>query len=235
MKQIVLDTETTGLEPSQGHRVIELACIELANRRLTAHQFHRYLNPDRDSDEAALAIHGLTREFLSDKPHFADIADAFISHVEGAELLIHNAAFDVGFLNAELERAGKPAIETFCKVTDTLAHARELHPGKRNSLNALCERYGVDNASRTLHGALLDVQLLGEVWIAMTRGQDSLDITLGAGARGSDQAHAVQRPARLLVIEPTPGELDRHGEMLERIDKESKGKCLWKQLAGPAS
>jgi DNA polymerase III subunit epsilon len=235
VKQIVLDTETTGLEPSQGHRIIELACIELANRRLTAHQFHRYLNPDRDSDEAALAIHGLTREFLADKPRFADIADEFIVHVEGAELLIHNAAFDVGFLNAELERAGKPAIETFCKVTDTLSHARELHPGKRNSLDALCERYGVDNSSRTLHGALLDVQLLGEVWIAMTRGQDSLDIAVGAGPRGTDAAQTLGRPARLLVIEPTAEELRRHAEMLERLDKEAKGRCVWKQLQRAAS
>jgi DNA polymerase-3 subunit epsilon len=234
MRQVVLDTETTGLEPSQGHRIIELACIELANRRLTAHQFHRYLNPDRDSDEAALAIHGLTREFLSDKPRFADIADDFIAHVEGAELLIHTAAFDVGFLNAELGRAGKPAIETFCKVTDTLVHARELHPGKRNSLDALCERYGVDNSSRTLHGALLDVQLLGEVWIAMTRGQDSLDIAVGAGARAADAAEAFQRPARLLVIAPDSEELRAHAEMLERLDKEAKGKCLWKLLAGTA-
>ena len=235
MKQIVLDTETTGLEPTQGHRIIEVACIELASRRLTAHQFHRYLNPDRESDDAALAIHGLTREFLSDKPRFADIADEFIAHVEGAELLIHNAAFDVGFLNAELERAGKPAIETFCTVTDTLMHARELHPGKRNSLDALCERYGVDNSSRTLHGALLDVQLLGEVWIAMTRGQDSLDITMSGGARGADAAHAFERPARLLVIQPTPEELRVHAEMLERLDKEAKGKCVWKQLAGTPS
>jgi len=235
MRLVVLDTETTGLEPSRGHRIIELACIDLANRRLTAHQFHRYLNPDRDSDEAALAIHGLTREFLSDKPRFPDIADEFIAHVEGTELLIHNAAFDVGFLNAELEKAGKPALETFCKVTDTLASARELHPGKRNSLDALCERYGVDNSSRTLHGALLDVQLLGEVWIAMTRGQDSLDITVGAGARGTDGATAFHRPERLLVIEPTPEESRRHAEMLERIDKESKGKCVWKQLAGAGS
>jgi DNA polymerase-3 subunit epsilon len=235
MRQVVLDTETTGLEPSQGHRIIELACIDLANRRLTAHQWHRYLNPDRDSDEAALAIHGLTREFLSDKPRFADVVDEFIAHVEGAELLIHNAAFDVGFLNAELERAGKPAIATFCTVTDTLSHARELHPGKRNSLDALCERYGVDNSSRTLHGALLDVQLLGEVWIAMTRGQDSLDIAVGAGTRGADGAPAFERPARLLVIEPTAEELRRHAEMLERIDKESKGKCVWKQLAGAPS
>jgi DNA polymerase III subunit epsilon len=235
MRQVVLDTETTGLEPSQGHRIIELACIDLASRRLTAHQFHRYLNPERDSDEAALAIHGLTREFLSDKPRFADVADEFIAHVEGAELLIHNAAFDVGFLNAELERAGKPAIETFCKVTDTLSHARELHPGKRNSLDALCERYGVDNSSRTLHGALLDVQLLGEVWIAMTRGQDSLDIAVGAGARGAEGAQAFERPATLLVIEPTAEELRLHAEMLERIDKESKGKCVWKQLAGAAA
>jgi len=235
VKQIVLDTETTGLEPTQGHRIIELACIELANRRLTARQYHSYLNPDRDSDEAALAIHGLTREFLSDKPRFADIADEFLAHVEGAELLIHNAAFDVGFLNAELERAGKPAIETCCKVTDTLAHARELHPGKRNSLDALCERYSVDNSSRTLHGALLDVQLLGEVWIAMTRGQDSLDIAVGAGARGAEAAQPQQRPARLMVIAPSAEESRRHAEMLERLDKEAKGGCIWKRLAEPGT
>src|SRR6185295_5338774 len=168
MRRIVLDTETTGLEPADGHRIIEVACLELTGRRPTGRHFHRYLNPERAVDFAASEVHGLTAEDLLDKPVFADIADELLEFVEGAELLIHNAAFDVAFLDAELERAGRPRLSRLCTVRDTLEMARELHPGKKNSLDALCERYLVDNSRRTLHGALLDAQLLADVWIAMT-------------------------------------------------------------------
>jgi len=234
MRRIVLDTETTGLEPSEGHRVIEIACVELFDRRPTGRNFHRYLNPDREIDAVAIGIHGLTTDFLADKPRFGDIADEFIEFVEGAELLIHNAPFDVGFLDAEFALVGRPGIRTVCPVTDTLAMAREMHPGKRNSLDALCDRYLVDNSRRSLHGALLDAQLLADVWLAMTRGQDTLDISLmdspSAGAAGG----VPDRPAKLAVVRASAGELAAHAAMCERIDKESKGRCLWKQ-AEPAA
>jgi len=233
MRRIVLDTETTGLDPSEGHRVIEIACVELFDRRPTGRNFHRYLNPDREIDAGAIQIHGLTGDFLADKPRFPDIADEFIEFVEGAELLIHNAPFDAGFLDAEFALMGRPGIATLCPVTDTLAMARELHPGKRNSLNALCERYLVDNSRRSLHGALLDAQLLADVWLAMTRGQDALDISLlSEPAAATDGAPPV-RPARLAVVRASAGELAAHAGMCERIDQESKGACLWK-LAGMA-
>ncbi len=234
MRRIVLDTETTGLEPSEGHRVIEIACVELFDRRPTGRNFHRYLNPEREIDAAAVQIHGLTAEFLADKPRFPDVADEFIEFVEGAELLIHNAAFDVGFLDAELALAGRPGMRTFCQVTDTLLMAREMHPGKRNSLDALCERYQVDNSRRSLHGALLDAQLLADVWLAMTRGQDTLDISLAASASPGEGGQAAERPARLVVVRASEAEIAAHAAMCERIDKESKGRCLWKQAAGPA-
>ena len=232
MRRIVLDTETTGLEPAEGHRVIELACVELFDRRPTGRQFHRYLNPGRDSDPAALAIHGITTEFLADKPRFADIADDFLAFVDGAELLIHNAPFDVGFLDAELVVAGRAAIATVCTITDTLAMARELHPGKKNSLNALCERYGIDNSKRELHGALLDAQLLADVFLAMTRGQDTLDIGLAAqsGVSGTDEGPG--RPALLVVVRASEAERAAQARLCERIDKESKGQCLWRKVAG---
>lgn len=231
MRRIVLDTETTGLAPEEGHRIIEVACLEVADRRPTGRHFHRYVNPEREIDAAATQVHGLTAEDLADKPRFADIADEFLDFVAGAELLIHNAPFDLGFLDAELARAGRPAIAGRCTVTDTLALARELHPGKKNSLDALCERYGVDHSRRTLHGALLDAQLLAEVWLAMTRGQDSLDIALGAPEAGG-AAEPGARPARLAVIRADAGELRLHAEMCERIDGESRGRCLWKRAAG---
>src|SRR5512132_356178 len=178
MKKIVLDTETTGLEPAEGHRIIELACLELSGRRPTGRHFHRFLNPERAVDLAATQVHGLTVDDLMDKPRFADIADEFLEFVEGGELLIHNAPFDIAFLNAELERIGRPRIDSLCTVHDTLAMARDLHPGQKNSLDALCSRYSIDNSRRTLHGALLDAQLLADVWIAMTRGQESLEIAM---------------------------------------------------------
>ncbi len=234
MRRIVLDTETTGLEPSEGHRVIEIACVELFDRRPTGRNFHRYLNPEREIDAAAVQIHGLTADFLADKPRFAEIADELIEFVEGAELLIHNAPFDVGFLDAELSLIGRPGIGTVCPVTDTLALAREMHPGKRNSLDALCERYQVDNSRRSLHGALLDAQLLADVWLAMTRGQDTLDISLASAPAPGTAGGAPERPAKLVVLRASPEELAAHAALCERIDKESKGRCLWKQAAPPA-
>jgi DNA polymerase-3 subunit epsilon len=229
VRRIVLDTETTGLDPSDGHRVIEIACVELFDRRPTGRNFHRYLNPEREIDAVAVSIHGLTVDFLADKPRFADIADEFVEFVEGAELLIHNAPFDVGFLDAEFALAGRPGIGTVCPVTDTLAMAREMHPGKRNSLDALCERYQVDNSRRSLHGALLDAQLLADVWLATTRGQDTLDISLMSRQSDAGAGGEPERPERLLVLCATGEELAAHAAMCERIDKESKGRCLWKQ------
>lgn len=233
MRRVVLDTETTGLEVTQGHRVIEIACVELFDRRPTGRNFHRYLNPEREIDAVAMQIHGLTSDFLADKPRFPDIADELVEFLEGTQLLIHNAPFDVGFLNAEFALMGRPGIETVCPVTDTLAMAREIHPGKRNSLDALCERYQVDNSRRSLHGALLDAQLLADVWLAMTRGQDTLDISLVSMPTAEATAGMPNRPAELLVIRASDEERAAHAAMCARIDKESKGRCLWQQ-AGAA-
>jgi len=230
MRQILLDTETTGLEPKLGHRIIEVAGVEMINRRLTGNDFHRYLNPERDIDVGAIQVHGLTRDFLADKAKFADIADELLDYVRGAELVIHNAPFDVGFLNAELERLGKAPIETLCQIVDTLTMARELHPGKKNSLDALCDRYRVDNSARVRHGALLDAELLGDVYIAMTRGQDSLAIDLDCMGAGVDLIARKARPATLKVIRATPEELQLHAAQLQGIDKASGGKCVWLQL-----
>ena len=230
MKIIVLDTETTGLEPSEGHRIIELACLELSGRRPTGRHFHRFLNPERLVDIAATQVHGLTAEDLLDKPRFADVADEFLEFVEGGELLIHNAPFDVAFLNAELERIGRPRIESVCSVQDTLAMARDLHPGQKNSLDALCGRYAIDNARRTLHGALLDAQLLADVWIAMTRGQETLEIAMSAPPSLLIADPAAPSQVLLKVVHPDPEELAAHAAMCERIEKESKGRCLWLRI-----
>ena len=232
----MLDTETTGLEPSEGHRIIELACLELSGRRPTGRHFHRYVNPERKIDFAASEVHGLTTEDLSDKPRFADIADEFLDFVGGAELLIHNAAFDVAFINAELERLGRPPLESVCRVEDTLAMARELHPGKKNSLDALCERYAVDHSKRTLHGALLDAQLLADVWLAMTRGQETLDIGLAVSQAAIALGLAEPLPAaRRIVIRASDEELAAHAAMCARIEKESRGQCLWMRIPALAS
>src|SRR5436190_16797715 len=217
MRRVVLDTETTGLEIAEGHRIIELACLELTGRRATGRQFHRFVNPERAIDLAASQVHGLTAEDLSDKPRFADIADEFLAFVEGAELLIHNAQFDMAFLDAELERAGRPPLTAICTVRDTLELAREMHPGRKNSLDALCERYAVDNSRRTLHGALLDAQLLADVWLAMTRGQESLDILLAAAPPVAALAHQAPAMALLHVIRASAEELAAHASMCERI------------------
>ncbi len=230
MRRIVLDTETTGLEPEQGHRIIEIAGLELHGRRPTGRHFHRYVNPERDIDAAASLVHGLTREDLADKPRFCDIVDELLDFLGDAELLIHNAPFDVAFLNAELSRLQRPAIDSLCRVTCTLALARELHPGKRNSLDALCERYTVDNSRRTLHGALMDTQLLAEVWLSLTRGQEALDIGLALTptAGGLEEA---PRPAHLLVVRASDEEARAHAAMCESIARQSKGRCLWLDLA----
>lgn len=229
MRKIVLDTETTGLDPKQGHRIIELAAIELDGRKVSVRRFHRYLNPEREIDAGAAAVHGLTYERLQNEAKFADIASSFLEFIEGAELIIHNAPFDMGFLNHELELLGLPLLQNV--VTDTLKVAREMHPGKKNSLNALCSRYEIDNAHRTLHGALLDTELLAEVYFAMTRGQKSL--------LGEDDAPKMRQPAvlntdalrpKLRVLQPSAEELAEHAQQLADIDKASKGSCLWLQL-----
>lgn len=232
MRSIVLDSETTGLNARLGDRIIELGCIEVLNRRVTGNQFHRYINPGRDSEEGALKVHGITREFLRDKPKFAEVVAEFLDYVRGAELVIHNAAFDVEFLNQELGMLELAPIEEHCAaVIDTLKLARELHPGKKNSLDALCERYQIDHAHRTLHGALLDAELLAEVYLAMTRGQDSLAIELDrpavpASAGGSV---AAARP-KLVVVGASKNELAAHARLLADIDAESKGRCLWRRI-----
>jgi DNA polymerase-3 subunit epsilon len=233
MRQIVLDTETTGLEPELGHRVIELAGVELVNRRLTGNNFHRYFNPERDSDSAALEVHGLTAEFLGDKPKFRDTVREFLDYVSGAELIIHNSAFDIAFLNRELGLSDmRPIAECCPSVVDTLRMARDLHPGKRNSLDALCERYQIDNSARTLHGALLDAQLLAEAYLAMTRGQESLamEVEVVCASIATDAAGA---HLELIVLAATVDELAAHAQQLEAIDKASKGACLWRKLEQP--
>jgi len=230
MRQIILDTETTGLSAENGDRIIEIGCVELLHRKLTGHNKHFYLNPERDSHEDALKVHGISNEFLRDKPKFAQVADELLDYLADAELIIHNAAFDVGFLYKELELLGRgPITQHVRSITDTLLQAKELHPGKRNSLDALCERYGVSNAHRTLHGALLDSELLAEVYLAMTRGQDSLGMDLHVdvpGANGSDGQSAL---AEIIVLQPSEEELKAHQEMLQALNKESKGACLWLQ------
>jgi DNA polymerase-3 subunit epsilon len=230
MRRIVLDTETTGLEPAEGHRIIEVAALELHDRRATGRHFHRYVNPERAIDFAATEVHGLTVEDLADKPRFGEIADELLDFVQGAELLIHNADFDVSFLNAELERVGRPRIETVCTISDTLAMAREMNPGKKNSLDALCERYAVDHSRRTLHGALLDAQLLADVWVAMTRGQETLDIVMASAQAPTVALSASPLRASLVVVRASDEELAAHKAMCERIERESKGRCLWMRI-----
>lgn len=232
MRQIILDTETTGLDPAQGHRMVELACVEMVNRTLTGNHLHLYLNPDRDSDPEALAIHGLTTEFLSGHPRFEDVAQQFVDFVRGGELIIHNAAFDTRFLNAELQRVGLPRVDELCEgITDSLLYARELHPGKRNSLDALCERYGISNAHRTLHGALLDSELLADVWLAMTRGQDALIMDFeddeGAASTGTSGQGKVDTSV-LRVVRASAAEAAEHETYLAVLDKAVKGECVWR-------
>lgn len=240
MRQIILDTETTGLDPNQGHRVIEIAAVEMVNRRLTGNHFHRYLNPGREIDPGAMQVHGITNEFLQDKPLFRDVVADFLEYVSGAELVIHNAPFDVGFLNSELnllstlaEWSGQPCgkISQYCpSVVDTLKLAKELHPGQKNNLDALCRRYLVDNSGRTLHGALLDAELLAEVYLAMTRGQESLAIELNQTRPESGQEEASAVRPTLIVLAATDEELAAHHAQLESLDKASQGACLWRVM-----
>ena len=231
MRQIILDTETTGLDPKLGHRVIELAAVELVDRRLTGSQFHRYVNPERASDEGALQVHGLTEEFLRDKPKFGEIVNEFLDFVSGAELVIHNAAFDIAFLNRELDLFDLKPISEYCpSIIDTLPMARDLHPGKRNSLDALCERYQVDNSTRTLHGALLDANLLAEIYLAMTRGQESLLIDIEPTPQAAEETRRAAGKLDLIVIAASAEERAAHEQQLADIDKASNGACVWKRL-----
>ncbi len=235
MRQIVLDTETTGLEPKQGHRIIEIGCVELNNRRKTHHQYHQYINPEREIEDGAYDVHGISNEFLADKPVFAVAAQEFIDFIRDSELIIHNAPFDVGFINAELKKLGKQwgKVEDYCTVTDTLVMAREMHPGQKNSLDALCKRYEIDNSQRDLHGALLDAQILLDVYLVMTGGQTDLllnDDFSGEGRNVREVRKVDPNRPRLRVIEPTSEELEAHYSKLETVDRESNGNCLWKKL-----
>ena len=235
-RQIVLDTETTGLDPAQGHRVIEIGCIELLNRRLTQRRFHVYLQPDRAIDDDAIRVHGLTNQFLAGQPRFPDIADELLNFIRGTELIIHNAPFDLGFLNHELRRCGRSqtVLEQICTVEDTLLMARQRHPGQRNSLDALCKRYNVDNSQRTLHGALLDAEILADVYLAMTRQQDSLFVpaTAASATLNHGQAQRALRQNRppLPVIRADVEECAAHTSYLDLLDKSSGGSCVWRRL-----
>ncbi|MEJ2529205.1 MAG: DNA polymerase III subunit epsilon [Gammaproteobacteria bacterium] len=233
MRQIVLDTETTGLEPQQGHRIIEIGCVELINRRLTGNTFHQYLQPDREIDAAAVEVHGITNDFLEDKPRFGDIAEDFIAYVSGAELIIHNAPFDVGFINRELSLLdgdwGK--LERYCSIIDSLVLAKRAHPGQKNSLDALCKRYDIDNSQRELHGALLDAEILSDVYLAMTGGQTALMLDgLSADMDGVGEAQirqvAPDRPG-LRVVTAGERELQEHHRRLDAIEK-AAGFCVWR-------
>lgn len=236
MRQVVLDTETTGLEPEQGHRIIEIGGVELVNRRLTGRRLHYYLQPDREIDDGAFEVHGITREFLHDKPRFADVHADILAFVSGAEVIIHNAPFDVAFLDHELARLGDPGLRigSRCRVLDSLALARQLHPGQRNGLDALCKRYGIDNSARELHGALLDAEILADVYLAMTGGQAEL-VLGGAGeaASATSTSHDARRARRagsIPVVRASREEIEAHASQLARIDEKSGGRCLWLQL-----
>lgn len=241
MRQVVLDTETTGLEVGKGHRIIEIGCVEVVNRRLSERTFHQYLNPEREIDAGATQVHGITNEMLKDKPRFADIVGEFLDFVAGAQLIIHNAPFDLGFLNRELELLGQPPLTSACDIFDTLQFARSRHPGQKNDLDSLCRRYSVDNSRRDKHGALLDAEILAAVYLAMTGGQISMLLEAeqqpgeargGAlRAAGPDRARSQRPPLR--VIRPSAEELAAHEAYLQGLDKESKGQCVWLQMAVP--
>ena len=236
MRQIVLDTETTGIDPAEGHNIIEIGCIEMQLRRLTGNHYHQYIKPDRDVDAEAIEVHGITNEFLVDKPKFASVSDTFIEFVRGGELIIHNAAFDIGFLNAELERNGySERMEDICpKITDTLMLARKKFPGQKNNLDALCRRFGIEHFDRELHGALLDSKILAEVYLLLTGGQTAL--ALGSDGDGMDE-DGVSHPRPvdtselvLKVIPATEEEIRAHASFIYMLNKKSGGQCLWKQL-----
>lgn len=237
MRQIVLDTETTGLDYAQGHRIIEIGCVEIDNRRITGRNFHCFLNPDREIDEAAVEIHGLTVEFLADKQRFSQIVDEFLEFVDGAELIIHNAAFDTGFIDSELARLNPPrnAVKQFCAITDSLALARKKHPGQRNSLDALCKRYAVDNSQRDFHGALLDAEILADVYLAMTGGQTNLQLgaeEIVTQQQGTQVRQFDQGRKPLKVIRASDEELQAHEERLQAIHTQSGQACVWLKLSG---
>ncbi|MGI9292339.1 MAG: DNA polymerase III subunit epsilon [Pseudomonadales bacterium] len=234
MRQIVLDTETTGLDPRDGHRIIEIGCVELVNRRLTGNHYHQYINPQREVDAGAFEIHGISDAFLADKPMFAAIAEDFMRFIDGAELIIHNAPFDIGFIDHEfkLDRKRFKPIQKYCTVVDTLKLARDKHPGQKNNLDALCKRYAVDNSQRDLHGALLDAEILADVYLLMTGGQTMLHLVReDEHAQQETGADGIKRLAKdrraLPVILPSAAELEAHHAMLEIIDKNSEGNCLW--------
>jgi DNA polymerase-3 subunit epsilon len=234
MRKIILDTETTGISPTQGHRIIEIGCVEVINRRITNRRYHQYLQPDRQIDAGAARVHGITNAMLAGKPRFVDVVDEFMNFVKGAELVIHNAAFDVGFINHELQllNQNRQQLEASCTILDTLALAKKLHPTQKNNLDALCKRYNIDNSNRQLHGALLDAEILAEVYLAMTGGQVSL---LSSSNEQQVDKQNIVKPissnrAKLKTINPSQEELELHKNMLSRIDKASKGKCLWQEL-----
>ena len=233
MRQVVLDTETTGLEVEQQHRVIEIGCVELVNRRLTGRSFHRYLNPERDIEEGAIAVHGLTRARLSKEPRFAEVAEELLGFIEGSELIIHNAPFDVAFLNAELGRLGAGKVSDCCRVLDTLALARQMHPGQRNNLDALCKRYSVDNSHRDYHGALLDARILAEVYLAMTGGQAKFTLSEEPVRAGSREGQAVPgrlaHGVRIAVVRATAEEEAAHEHVLQLLDRASGGNTAWRK------
>ncbi len=236
MRQIVLDTETTGLEPAQGHRIIEIGCVELVNRQLTGNTYHQYLQPDREIDEGAIEVHGITNEFLNDKPRFSDVVDEFLGFVGDAELVIHNAPFDVGFINHELTlgQHGVSDIARRCRVVDTLVLAREMHPGQRNSLDALCKRYEIDNSQRELHGALLDAEILADVYLAMTGGQVtlSLDRSSAGGEAGRQDTGIRRLPADrppLPILTASTEERAAHEARLDGIEKATGDTCVWRK------
>ncbi len=236
-RQVVLDTETTGIDPRQGHRIVEIGCVELVNRRLTGRHYHQYVCPDRRVDPEAVAVHGITDEFLIDKPRFGEIVDDFVAFVDGAELVIHNAPFDVGFLDAELSwlRPARPSITTRCGILDTLAMARTMFPGQRASLDALCKRYGIDNAHRTLHGALLDSEILADVYLYMTGGQTDLNLLGEMAEVAGDSVEAVSLvdpavAAQLVVQRASVEEIAAHTEYLNLIDDQSGGETRWRSL-----
>ncbi|TQV75457.1 DNA polymerase III subunit epsilon [Aliikangiella marina] len=234
MRQIILDTETTGLEPTRGHRIIEIGCVELINRRLTGNHYHVYINPRREVDDGAIEVHGITNEFLADKPYFEDIVDDFIQYVKGAELVIHNAPFDVGFLNHEFglltDAPGK--VEDFCSVLDTLVLARQMHPGQKNSLDALCKRYFIDNSQRDLHGALLDSEILADVYLAMTGGQTDLTLTqrqdyLTAKKDEDGIRRLPESRQPFKVLQASQSELDEHAAYLKKMQESCGDKLIW--------
>lgn len=229
MRQIILDTETTGLEPKQGHRIIEVGCVELINRRLTGNNFHYYLNPQRDIDEGAVEVHGLTSEFLADKPLYEDIADELYQYLQGAEVVIHNAAFDVGFINHEYRLMGfdQPDMKTWCDVTDSLHMARKKFPGQRNSLDALCKRFEIDNSRRQLHGALLDAEILADVYLMLTGGQNSLFADEEETDTHVEKKQFDKNRPALRIIKASESELQEHTERLNVIKEAAGGKCVW--------